>query len=149
MILISVSSRNCHFSLSNFLLRNIQNPSWVWCGVVLSHSWVLQTFDVCFQWHLMQRDLCYLVAATRQLFSGLNSQNCSKSPKLFRKSYIPSGGGMSDIIPEASGVGYVFNYLRTENSILKEFFFFLLSQKFLSALLKPYPASVWALGISD
>lgn len=55
------------------------------------------------QWHLMQEASCYLVAATRQLFSGLNSQNCSKSSKLFRKSYIPSGGGGSDVIPEGSG----------------------------------------------
>lgn len=55
------------------------------------------------QWHFMQKAWCYLVAATGQLFSGLNSQNYSVSSKLFRNSYIPSGGGRSNIIPEGSG----------------------------------------------
>lgn len=55
------------------------------------------------QWHLMQKSSSYLVAATRLLFSALNSQNYSISSKLFRKSYIPSGGDRSHVIPEGSG----------------------------------------------
>lgn len=44
------------------------------------------------QWHFMQKALYYLTAATRQLYSGLNSQNHNIPTKLFRKSYIPSSG---------------------------------------------------------
>lgn len=82
---------------------------------------VLRIFAI-FQWHLRQKALYYLVAATSQLYSGLNSQNYNIPPKLFRKSYIPSSGDRSNIIPEGSWCYVLFNYLRIKKSILNEFF---------------------------
>ena len=57
-------------------------------------------FTSFFQWHFMQKASYYLVAATRQLYSRSDSQNYNILPKLFRKSYIPSSGDRSNVIPE-------------------------------------------------
>lgn len=83
---------------------------------------VLQTVDV---YHFMQKASYYLVAATRQLHSGLNSQNYNILLKLFRKSYILSSGDRSTIKPECCWCYVLSNYLRIKKSILNEFFYLL------------------------
>lgn len=103
---------------------------------------VLRTFDI-FQCHLMQKAVHYLVGAASQLYSGLNSQNYNMPPKLFRKSYIPASGDRSNIIPEGCWCRLLFLITWELKRVFLIFFFNLLNWKYLSALLEPYPTSVW------
>lgn len=73
------------------------------------------------QRHLMGKGCQYLVAVTKQLYSGLNFQNYNIPPELFRN-FHSHGGHRSNIIPESHWHYLFFNYPWIRKINLHDFF---------------------------